>query len=123
MANYNFRATNVTVVASGVQENGKNAGKAYAVGNFVSKDKTRSFTAFDSEGKTAATRILELVEAGTTEMYLKGEFQNGKQRDPEDASKGHYQEFNVAFVDTVEERAAFVEQQKAARAEATADAE
>lgn len=126
-ADYTYHVTSVNVVNSGIQQNGKNVGQAFALGSFKfttndGKEGTRLFKMFDTANQTPAAKMLAMVEAGTNEFYMRGRFIEGRLKDMNDESKGRVQELHARFVDTVEERSAYVEAQKAARAKAQADA-
>ena len=127
---YTYKISNIVVTARGEQATGKNAGRAYAMGSFETTVKGRDgedkvvkkfFKAFDQtfesgKGITPATAILGLVDAGITDAYVTGQFQPGRARDASDASKGTFQDFRLAFVETVEAHQAFVADQRAKKA-------
>lgn len=114
---YVYKCTSITISKSQIMANGKNAGNLALHGliqvktkiNGEEKTVSKVFSAFDSGKITAASRIQKLVEAGHSELYLKCEFIDGPLIDKNDPSKGKWQNLKVLFVETPEERAAFLE--------------
>lgn len=133
---YTYTAMNLAIALQGAQSKGDNAGKPYAMGTFTTMvtpknatEKTevkKGFKAFDETTKknkvelTPASRIIELVAAGHTELVLTGSFVKGRARNADDASAGNFSDFHVKFVATKEEHEAFVASQKAKREAAAA---
>lgn len=133
---YTYTAMNLAIALQGTQANGNNVGKPYAMGTFTTmvtpkgatkkKEVKKGFKAFDETTKTKkveltpASRILELVAAGHTEIVLTGSFVKGRARSADDASAGNFSDFHVKFVATKEEHEAFIASQKAKREEAAA---
>jgi len=123
---YSFNATNIVVTHRGVQGKGKNAGKSYLMGSFERKGKDgqpakQMFKAFDEtyesgKGIVPATVLGSIVEGGETAAYITGKFVQGRAKDQNDPSKGFFQDFKVAFVETAGDHAAWVEAKKAEKA-------
>lgn len=128
---YTFAASDIKITKQGVQAKGRNAGKPYLMGVFHTAGKdgrisTKSFKAFDEtfesgKGISPATLLAAIVGKGGTDAHLTGKFVEGRAKDPNDASKGRWQDFKVAFVESPAERAARLEAKKAQAGE-TAEA-
>lgn len=126
---FTYRATEIIISKSGKMQNGQNAGKYFVRGQFKTTVKVqgeervilKGFQAFDSQKSATAERIIQLASVGN-EIYLTGEFINGQLKEPNDPSKGHWQNLKVVFVQTPEERSTFFDsmrQQENSEAEET----